>query len=277
MQVRLRLHMAVMEPSLSQMSFAGLAVMAAAFLLFAAIEIAVPLRRNVLPKSRRWFTNIALFVIDTAATRIVIPLAMIGSAALAAEEGWGLFNMIETPAWLAFVATLLALDLALYAQHLATHRIPLLWRLHRVHHADRDFDVTTAARFHPVEIVASMAFKCAVVMALGAPVLAVFVFETGFAVATLFTHANFALPAKLDRLARKVIVTPDMHRIHHSSREFETNSNYGTTLSLWDRLFGTYRALPQDPQTQMTIGLDEWQDERPASLGFALKQPFTRD
>lgn len=277
MQVRLRLHMAVMEPSLSQMSFAGLAVMATAFLLFAAIEIAVPLRRNVLPKSRRWFTNIALFAIDTAAARIAIPFAMIGSAALAAEEGWGLFNLMETPAWLAFVATLLVLDLALYAQHLATHRIPLLWRLHRVHHADRDFDVTTAARFHPVEIVASMAFKCAVVLALGAPVLAVFVFETGFAVATLFTHANFALPAKLDRLARKVIVTPDMHRIHHSSREFETNSNYGTTLSLWDRLFGTYRALPQDPQTQMTIGLDEWQDERPASLGFALKQPFTRD
>lgn len=259
------------------MSFAGLAIMAGAFLLFFAIESAAPLRRNVLPKWHRRFTNLALFVIDTAAVRIVIPLAMVGAAVLASQKGWGLFNMVEAPAWLVFAATLLVLDLALYVQHWATHRIPLLWRLHRVHHTDRDFDVTTAARFHPVEIVASMAYKCTVVLALGAPALAVFAFEVGFAVATLFTHANFALPAKLDRLARKLIVTPDMHRIHHSAREVETNSNYGTALSLWDRLFGTYRAMPHDPQAQMTIGLEEWQDDRPARLGFALKQPFYRE
>ena len=266
-----------MDFSLSQMSIIGAVIMLAAFLLFLGVETAAPLRKNVLSKPHRWFTNIALFAIDTAAVRIAIPLAMVGAAVLAAQKGWGLFNIAEAPAWLAFAATLLVLDLALYLQHWATHRIPLLWRLHRVHHTDRDFDVTTAARFHPVEIVISMVYKCGVVIALGAPALAVLVFEVGFTVATLFAHSNFALPSRLDRMARKLIVTPDMHRIHHSAREHETNSNYGTVLTLWDRLFGTYCAMPRDPQVGMTIGLEEWQDERPAQLGFALKQPFLRD
>ena len=270
-------HIAVMEITPDQMPTTGLAIMAVAFMLLLAAESAMPLRRAVLPRRRRWFTNLALFAIDTAAVRLLIPLAMVGSALLASEQGWGLFNSLDAPAWLAFTVTLLALDFALYVQHWATHRIALLWRLHRVHHSDRDFDVTLAARFHPIEIVASMAYKSAVVIALGAPVVAVFIFEVGFAVATLFTHSNFSLPAKLDHMLRKVIVTPDMHRIHHSARMPETNSNYGTVLTLWDRVFGTYCVSPQDSQAIMTIGLDEWQDERPARLGFALMQPFSRD
>ncbi|WP_082126329.1 sterol desaturase family protein [Aurantiacibacter marinus] len=260
--------------TLNQLPLIGLCIVGTAFFVFLAVQISAPVRGYVLPRGRRRLTNLSLFFIDTAAIRLLLPLALVGAAVLAQERGWGLFNVLEAPAWLAFTATLLVLDLALYVQHWATHRVPLLWRLHRVHHTDRDFDVTTAARFHPAEILLSMAYKCAVVIALGAPVMAVFVFEVGFAVATLFTHANFALPARMDKMVRKLIVTPDMHRIHHSARMVETNSNYGTTLSLWDRLFGTYRALPHDPQAQMTIGLEEWQDERPAQLGFALKQPF---
>ena len=250
----------------------ALAAMALAFAALAGLELVAPLRR--VERGGRWFTNLALFAIDTAAQRVLVPVAMVGMAVTAEESDWGLFNIVDAPDWLAFLATLLALDLALYVQHWATHRVPLLWRLHRVHHVDRGFDVTTAARFHPVEIVLSLLYKVAVVAALGAPVLAVFVFEVGFAVFTLWTHANLSLPAPLDRIARAVIATPDMHRIHHSVRMPETNSNYGTVLSSWDRLFGTYTAEARVAQQTMPIGLAEWQDERPAKLGFSLTLPF---
>ena len=250
----------------------ALAAMALAFAALAGLELVAPFRR--VERGGRWFTNLALFAIDTAAQRVLVPVAMVGMAVTAEGSGWGLFNIVDAPAWLAFLATLLALDLALYIQHWATHRVPLLWRLHRVHHVDRGFDVTTAARFHPVEIVLSLLYKAAVVAALGAPVLAVFAFEVGFALFTLWTHANLSLPARLDRIARAVIATPDMHRIHHSVRMPETNSNYGTVLSGWDRLFGTYTAQARDAQQTMPIGLEEWQDERPAKLGFSLTLPF---
>lgn len=254
----------------------SLGLMAGVFALFALLEALLPFRRATQSKPARWFTNIALFAIDTLAVRLLLPVAMVGGALLAQERGWGLFNLVEAPAWLAFITTILALDLALYVQHWATHRVPWFWRLHRVHHTDRDFDVTTAARFHPVEIVLSMVWKVAVVIAIGAPALAVFVFETGFALLTLWTHTNLSLPQKLDTAFRKVIVTPDMHRIHHSARMPETNSNYGTFLSAWDRMFGTYASEPQDPQHEMMIGLEEWQDDRPARLGFSLLLPFQR-
>lgn len=258
-------------------SMAALALMAGAFVLLVVLEWAKPFRRAVQPKPARWFTNLALFAIDTLAVRLLLPVAMVGMALLAAERGWGLLNAIALPAWLAFVLTIVALDLALWVQHWATHRVAWLWRLHRVHHTDRDFDVTTAARFHPLEILPSMVWKVAVVAALGAPALAVFVFEVGFAIATLFTHANLSLPATWDSALRKLIVTPDMHRIHHSVRMPETNSNYGTLLSGWDRLFGTYTAQAQQPQRDMVIGLEEWQDHRPARLGFSLLLPFNRN
>jgi sterol desaturase/sphingolipid hydroxylase (fatty acid hydroxylase superfamily) len=252
----------------------GLVILAAGFAIFAGLERALPFRRAIQPRARRWFTNIALFAIDTLALRLLLPLAMVGTALLAEQRGWGLFNTISAPGWLAFAITLLALDLALYVQHWATHRIGWLWRLHRVHHTDRDFDVTTAARFHPLEIVLSMGWKMAVVAALGAPVLAVAVFETGFALLTLWTHSNLSLPTGVERVVRAAIVTPDMHRIHHSVRKAETNSNYGTALSGWDHLFGTYCAKARDPQASMAIGLEQWQDDRPARLGFSLLLPF---
>lgn len=254
----------------------GQLVMAGAFALFAALELALPFRRASQARGRRWFANLALFAVDTLAVRLILPLAMVGTAMLAAERGWGLLNMIEVPAWLAFVVTVLALDLAIYLQHWATHRVPLLWRLHRVHHTDRDFDVATAARFHPGEIVLSTAYKGAVVAALGAPAFAVFVFETGFAVLTLWTHANFSLPPKIERVVRWLLVTPTMHRVHHSERPVETDSNYGTFLSGWDRLFGTYTAEAREPQETMPIGLGEWRGEETARLGFNLLLPFRR-
>ena len=255
----------------------ALLLMAAGFALIAGLELTTPFRRASQPRPARWFTNLALFAIDTALVRLLLPLAMVGTAMLAAERGWGLFNVVEVPTWLAFAATVLVLDLAIYLQHWATHRVPWLWRLHRVHHTDRDFDVTTAARFHPVEILLSTLWKGAVVAALGAPALAVFVFETGFALLTLWTHANLSLPAGIERVVRAVIVTPDMHRVHHSVRQPETDSNYGTFLSGWDRLFGTYVAAAHDPARTMPIGLREWQDDRPARLGFSLLLPFARD
>lgn len=249
----------------------ALGAMAAVFGFFALIELASPARSA--PRGMRWFTNIALFAIDTLAVRLVVPLLMVGAAALAAERGWGLLNLTELPLWLGVVLAIIALDLALYIQHWATHRIPLLWRLHKVHHSDPAFDVTTAARFHPVEIVASMVFKMGVVIALGLPVWGVFIFEVVFNLATLFTHANFALPKAIEGPVRAVLVTPDMHRIHHSARERETNSNFGTLLSGWDRLFGTYT---KDAKGKLTIGLEEYQDTRPYGLGWSLLLPFRK-
>ena len=256
--------------------WAGLAAMAAVFVLLAGLELAVPHRHSRLPRIRRWTTNLGLFAVDTALVRLAIPLLMIGTAQVVGERGWGLFNWLDWPIWLEFVLAIAALDLALYAQHVATHRVPLLWRLHKVHHSDPDFDVTTAARFHPIEIGLSMAWKMAVVAALGPAVLAVFVFELAFNLATMFTHANVGLPERLDQLVRKLWVTPDMHRIHHSARERETNSNYGTMLSGWDRLFGTYTRRSEDGRRGLTIGLEDYQDERPGRLGWSLLLPFRK-
>ncbi len=254
-----------------QAEWLALGAMAAVFGLFAAVELARPARAA--PKGQRWVTNLALFAIDTLAVRLLVPLLMVGAAALAAKEGWGLFNQLALPDWLAILLAIIALDLALYLQHWATHRVPLLWRLHKVHHSDPAFDVTTAARFHPFEIVLSMGYKMAVVVALGLPVLGVFLFELVFNIATLFTHANFALPRALERPVRALLVTPTMHRIHHSAKEREANSNYGTLLSGWDRLFRTYTG---EAEGKLTIGLGEYQDQRPHKLGWSLLLPFRK-
>ncbi len=252
----------------------GLAIIAGAFALFALAELAMPFRRQPLPRKSRWTANLGLYVIDTLAVRLLLPLAMVGAAVWAQDRGWGVLPLLGLPDWVSFVVAILLLDLALYLQHRATHVVPLLWRLHKVHHVDPGFDVTTAARFHPVEIVLSMAYKMGVVIALGASPLAVFVFEVGFAVFTLFTHANIRLPAPLERIWRLVFITPDLHRIHHSTLPRETNSNYGTFLSLWDRLLGTYVGAGRDGQRAMDIGLASFQDDRPGRLGWSLTLPF---
>lgn len=254
-----------------QAEWLALGAMAAMFALFAAIELARPVRAA--PKGERWITNLVMFAIDTLAVRLFVPLLMVGAAALAAGKGWGLLNQFVLPEWLAVMLAILALDLALYFQHWATHRVPLLWRLHKVHHSDPAFDVTTAARFHPFEIVLSMGYKMAVVVALGLPVLGVFLFELVFNIATLFTHANFALPRALEKPVRALLVTPTMHRIHHSAIRQETDSNFGTFLSGWDRLFRTYT---DEADGKLTIGLCEYQDQRPHELGWSLMLPFRK-
>jgi sterol desaturase/sphingolipid hydroxylase (fatty acid hydroxylase superfamily) len=248
------------------------------FALFAGLEALVPRRARTLARGRRWPTNLAMTVLNAVALRalaILLPLLAIGAALDATAQGWGLFNRLDWPPWAEVLLAILILDLAIWAQHLVTHKVPLFWRFHRVHHADRDMDVTTGFRFHPVEILASMGLKIGLVYLLGPSALAVLLFEILLSGTALFNHANLALPAWLDRALRLVLVTPDMHRVHHSVRREEHDSNYGFCLSLWDRIFRTHVPEPKAGQEAMTVGL-EWQDERPARLGWALGLPFRR-
>ncbi|KAF0116284.1 MAG: fatty acid hydroxylase [Rhodobacteraceae bacterium] len=248
------------------------------FALFSGLEALVPRRARSLTRTRRWPTNLAMTVLNTLALRglaILLPLLAIGAALDAGAQGWGLFNQLDWPASVELLLAVLILDLAIWAQHLITHKVPLFWRFHRVHHADRDMDVTTGFRFHPVEILASMILKIGLVYALGPSALAVLVFEILLSGTALFNHANIALPVRLDRLVRLVLVTPDMHRVHHSIHRAEHDSNYGFCLSVWDRLFRTHVPQPKQGHEAMTVGL-EWQDERPARLGWALGLPFRR-
>ncbi len=253
-----------------------LAVFGGLLLVFVAAEAVWPRRARTQPRTLRWITNIIVSVLNTLALRVAVPVLAVGAAAWAQAAGIGLFNFTAVSGVAAFVITLLVMDAAIYAQHLVFHHVPVLWRIHRVHHADRDIDATTALRFHPVEIVLSMGIKIGIVIALGAPPAAVIAFETILNGMAMFNHANLRLPTKLDALLRIFVVTPDMHRVHHSVHVFETNSNFGFNLSWWDRLFGTYRRAPRDGQETMTIGLSEFQDDRPSTLGFTLWLPFVR-
>ena len=255
-----------------------LGVFVGLFALFATLEALAPRRARSQPRSARWFTNLSIVVLDTLALRalaIALPLLAIGAAVDAGRMGWGLFNTLDWPLWLEVVLAILILDLAIWAQHLVTHKVPILWRFHRVHHADRDFDVTTALRFHPVEILASMMLKIGLVYLLGPAALAVLLFEIILNGTAMFNHSNLRLPLWLDRAVRLVLVTPDMHRVHHSIHRHEHDSNYGFALSVWDRIFRTYRPKPEAGHDLMTVGL-EWQDERPSRLGWALMLPFRK-
>lgn len=258
----------VAEPTLRLAVF--LSVLAA----MALWEVAAPRRRREIPRLLRWTNNLALVVLDTAVLRLAFPMLAVGLAILAEQRGWGLFNLLAVPGWLAFVASVVILDLAIYGQHVVFHAVPVLWRLHRMHHADLEFDVTTGLRFHPVEIVLSMAVKLAVVAALGPPALAVLVFEVLLNATALFSHSNVRLPAGLDRVLRWGIVTPDMHRVHHSIDRVETDSNYGFNLSVWDRLFRTYRAQPAKGHDAMQIGIGQFRTRRDLWLDRMLLQPF---
>jgi sterol desaturase/sphingolipid hydroxylase (fatty acid hydroxylase superfamily) len=260
------------------------AVFASIFLLMALIELVWPKRKLVVSKRRRWLTNIGVSATGTILLRLMaalaVPVAAIAAAFWAEAHGIGLLNQAAWPAWIKIAVALIALDLAIWAQHWASHKVPLFWRLHRVHHADRDIDVTTAVRFHPIEIGLSMLWKIAVVVPLGAPPLAVFLFEVILNACAMFNHANIAMPLGLDRILRLLVVTPDMHRVHHSVLRREHDSNYGFNLSIWDRLFGTYRAQPEAGHQGMTIGLTPYQGEAPTRLGWSLWLPFrtkTRD
>ena len=255
-----------------------LAVFASVFLAMALIELLWPKRKLIVSKRKRWLTNIGISAAGTLLLRLMAmlatPVAAIAAAFYAQAHDIGLLNQLDWPQWIKVVVALLALDLAIWAQHLASHKILIFWRLHQVHHADRDIDVTTAVRFHPVEIGLSMLGKIAVVVPLGASPLAVFLFEVILNACAMFNHANIALPAWFDRVLRLLVVTPDMHRVHHSVLRREHDSNYGFNLSLWDRLFRTYTAQPKAGHQGMTIGLTPYQTEDPVRLGWSLWLPF---
>ncbi len=237
-------------------------------------ELAAPRRQLVASRALRWLSNLAVVILGTGLLRLIFPVLAVGLASLAELRGWGLFNAFEVPSWLAFVASVVVLDLAIYLQHVIFHAVPILWRLHMMHHTDRDFDVTTGVRFHPFEAVLSMVIKLAVIAALGPPAVAVVVFEVVLSITSLFNHGNVRMAPGLDRALRLIVVTPEMHRVHHSLHPHETNSNFGFNLPWWDRLFGTYRAQPAEGHRDMTIGLSQFQDRGPENLWWMLVLPF---
>lgn len=257
------------EPAIRLGAFFGI------FALLALAEAWLPRRRRRFSRRARWPANLGLVVLNSVAARLAFPVAGVGFAVLAAERGWGLLNIVEVPPWAAFLAAVLALDFAIYLQHVMFHAVPALWRLHRVHHADPDFDVTTGARFHPVEILLSMLIKFAAIALLGAPAAAVLVFEVLLNGTAMFNHANLRIPAAVDRLLRLVVVTPDMHRIHHSTDMAETNSNFGFNLPWWDRLLGTYRAHATLPQETMALGVAGIDGHQAVTLSGMLALPFS--
>jgi sterol desaturase/sphingolipid hydroxylase (fatty acid hydroxylase superfamily) len=243
----------------------------------AAWEVAAPRRRHEIPRLLRWTNNFGVVVIDTLLVRLAFPVVAVGLAIVAEERGWGLLNAFDVPAWISFLVSLLALDLAIYLQHVMFHAVPALWRLHRMHHADLEFDVTTGLRFHPVEILLSMGIKLAVVAALGPPAVAVLVFEVLLNATSMFNHSNIHIPAGIDRILRWLVVTPDMHRVHHSIHPIETNTNFGFNLPWWDRLLGTYRAQPRDGHETMRIGIEQFRTMRDLWLDRMLIQPLRSD
>ena len=257
------------EPAIRLAAFFGI------FTLMAAWEAAAPRRARLHSRSVRWTANLGLVVFNTVLMRLLFPFAAVAFATLAAQRGWGLLNNLALPDGLALLLAVVALDFAIWLQHVMFHAVPALWRLHRVHHADPDFDVTTGARFHPIEIVLSMLIKFSVIAVLGAPAAAVLVFEVLLNATAMFNHANLKLPGGVDAALRLLLVTPDMHRVHHSPDHAEANSNFGFNLPLWDRLFGTYRAAARLPQESMEIGVAGLTgDPRCVSLAGMLVIPF---
>ena len=261
----------ITEPVLRLAAFFGV------FAVLAVWEALAPRRVRRQTRGRRWSINLGLSVLNTLVLRIVFPVAAVGAALLAAEGGFGLFNQLAAPGWLAIVTSIIVLDLAVYGQHRLSHAVPWLWRVHRLHHIDLDVDVTTAGRFHPVEMVLSMLWKMAVVAALGAPAVAVLAFEILLNAAAMFSHAQIKLPAAVDRRLRLLLVTPDMHRVHHSIHRDETDSNYGFLVSIWDRLLGSYRDQPRDGHETMVLGVEGLSSPRARSFVGLLLGPFRRD
>ena len=253
-----------------------LAAFAGVFSVMALWELLAPRRPLAVGRASRWPSNLGILVADVLVVRLLLPTAAAGVALVAAERGFGLFHVIGLPFWLAAPIGFLALDLVIYGQHVMFHHVPWLWRLHRMHHADLDIDVTTGVRFHPVEILLSLVIKIATVALLGIPAAAVVCFEVVLNATSMFNHANASLPRWLDRVARLMLVTPDMHRVHHSVLRQETDSNFGFNLPWWDRLFGTYRAEPRAGHDGMTIGLPVFRDPGELRLDRLLTQPFRK-
>ncbi|MFP3874208.1 MAG: sterol desaturase family protein [Thiohalophilus sp.] len=238
-------------------------------------EVLAPRRPLSASKGVRWGSNLGIVALNTIVVRLLFPAAAVGMAFFAGEQDWGIFNYYAVPYWLAVVVSVIALDFVVWLQHVMVHAVPLFWRLHRMHHADLDFDVTTGARFHPLEIILSMLIKFAAIVVLGPPVVAVVIFEVLLNATAMFNHGNIRLPLKLDRVLRWFVVTPDMHRVHHSVEDDEANSNFGFNLPWWDRLFGTYRDQPRGGHDGMTIGIRKYREPQQVSwLNGMLVLPF---
>jgi sterol desaturase/sphingolipid hydroxylase (fatty acid hydroxylase superfamily) len=256
------------EPMLRFGAFLGV------FAIMALWEALSPRRAQVRTRRERWPNNLGLLALDAFVLRLVAPGAAIAVALAGEAGGWGLLPALAVPAWFAVPAAVILLDLAVWFQHVTFHAVPALWRLHRVHHTDVDYDVTTGTRFHPVEILISTGVKCAAVVAIGAPAIAVLAFEILLNATAVFNHANVRMPHRLEAWLRLFVVTPDMHRVHHSTAYNEANSNFGFNMPWWDRLFGTYRAQPAAGHEAMTIGVDAFRDRADLRLDRLLVQPF---
>jgi len=259
------------EPHIRLTAFAGV------FVVMATWEFIGPRREQTVGRGWRWPNNLGVLVVDALLVRIIFPTTAVALALFAEARGLGLFNVVALPTWFGLVASVILLDLAIYFQHVLFHAVPVLWRLHRMHHADLEIDVTTGLRFHPIEILLSMVIKLTVVVAVGAPAVAVLIFEVILNATSMFNHSNVRMRDGFDRVLRWLVVTPDMHRIHHSILSCETNSNFGFNLPWWDRLFGTYRAQPAADHEHMTIGIDQFRDPRELGLDRMLLQPFRGD
>lgn len=244
------------------------------FLVVALVELLIPRRPLATSKASRWFANIGIVAINTVVLRLLFPAGAVGISLWVQKRGWGLFNHLTLASWLEIALSVVLLDFIIYLQHVMFHAVPALWRLHMMHHADMDYDLTTGTRFHPVEIVISMLIKASAIMVLGAPALAVILFEILLNGTAMFNHGNFFIPLGLDRPLRLLVVTPDMHRVHHSVFPTETNSNFGFNLPWWDRLLGTYRPQPRQGHEGMTIGLNQFRDPSRLTLGRLIVLPF---
>jgi sterol desaturase/sphingolipid hydroxylase (fatty acid hydroxylase superfamily) len=258
----------VSEPNIRLFFFLGV------FLLVGLAEHVWPRRVLTVPKGQRWFCNGVIVVIDSVVARLALPCMPTGVAEIAELNGWGLFNLLAFPFWLKTFLVILSLDLIIYLQHRAFHRVPLFWRFHRMHHTDLDLDVSSGNRFHPLEILFSLVIKMGAVAVLGAPVIAVVIFEILLNATSLFNHGNLRIPEHIDRWIRLILVTPDMHRVHHSILPRETDSNFSFNLPWWDRLLGTYREQPKEGHIGMTIGLKEFRDAHRLGVGYLLVLPF---
>jgi len=250
-----------------------LSVFFGVFFIMALWEIIAP-RRSLAYGKKRWFANLSIVILNSFVARLLLPMGAVGAALWAEQHTFGLLTFLPISDVFIIIIAIILLDFIIYSQHVLFHRLPILWRLHQVHHADRDIDVTTGLRFHPIEILISMLIKISAVLLLGVPVVAVIVFEVILNAMAMFNHSNVRLPKALDSLIRLLLITPDVHRVHHSMIYHETNSNYGFNLSIWDRLCGTYRAQPEHGHDGVTIGLPEYQTEPTHQLGWMLKLPF---
>lgn len=254
-----------------------LSAYAGAFAVLALWELAAPRRNLLVGRKPRWPNNLGILVVDALAVRLLVPTAAVGVALIATERGFGLFNVLGLPVWLNAILGFLVLDFAIYLQHVIFHHVPVLWRLHRMHHADLDIDVTTGVRFHPLEILLSLLIKMTVVAVIGVPALAVLIFEIVLNATSMFNHSNVALPPRLERIVRWIVVTPQMHQVHHSIVRAETDSNFGFNLPWWDRLLGTYRAAPAAGEAGVVIGLPIFRDAKESRIDRLLTQPFRNE